>query len=44
MDWIMNHNYNKSLVDYYKVRIEALVKRIEELEKQLREKNGTNIK
>ena len=40
----MNHNYNKSLVDYYKVRIEALVKRIEELETKLREKNGENIK
>jgi len=44
MDWILNHNYNQSLVDYYKVRIEALVNRIEEIAKQLREKNGTNNK
>jgi BMFP domain-containing protein YqiC len=29
---------------YYKARVEALLKRIEELETKLKEKNGENIK
>lgn len=40
----MHHNYDNSLMKYYKARVEALLKRIEELETKLKEKNGENIK
>ena len=41
----MIHNYNTSLMEYYRARVEALVRRIEELEVELKNKNsGTNIK